>query len=163
MMHPMRVEWSLPDECKRKQALDDVAKVQSRMVRHRANEIYNLDAASIEFELASKCTSAERDNVWLRRFPGLGAEVVYFGTLLSVRYVPAQYAARHYDRGGIDLGRTAVTADQLSKSKWVALVATESGTKEMDPMILRVMWPMAPGDPIGGIVSESELARRAAK
>lgn len=154
----MRVEWTLPDEAKRGAARKQMVRDVERL--HSGNRLSDMDG--LDMKLADCRTENERALVWSRRYPDLDATITRFGTLLSVRHVPAQYAARHYDRGGIDLGTTGVTAVKLCEARWVALVATETGTVEMDPITLRVMWSSARGDQIGGIVDPSEITRRGA-
>lgn len=153
MINPMRVEWDVPDTERRRvagRAMDD----DIRRIQLRDNH-----DPGLEMELAACRSGAERERVLLRRYPDISATVTRFGTLLSVRYVPEQWGVRSR-MGGFDSQITLTDSVKLSEAKWVALVATEKGTVEMDPTTLRVMWPCAPGDPIGGVVTASELRRR---
>lgn len=155
MMHPMRVEWTVPDEAKRKAAAaqieQDAADWQCGM---RTNTRYPYRA------MVAVRDGEERSEILMRAYPEMQAEIIHYGTMLSIRYVPEQWGVRTFARGGLDLGTTGSAPIKLCDAKWVALVATEGGTVEMDPRNLRVMWPMSAGDPIGGVVSADELRRR---
>lgn len=148
MNTPMRVEWTVPDEAKRAAA---------REALNRDLQDWNSD---IKIAICRARDASEKFEIAAKRFPDLDAVIVHYGTLLSVRYVPEQWGLRTFQRGGIDLGTTGAQPVKLCESKWVALVATEDGTREMDPRDLRVMWPMSASDPIGGVVSWDELERR---
>lgn len=151
MIHPMRVEWSEPDREKRAAANTCVS---ADIANIRAAGMALAGLADLERALLLCQSDEEKFTIWARRYPDLNAETLHYGTLLSVRYVPAQYGVTYDQRSG------RATTHELCKSKWVALVATADGTKEMDPMTLRVMWPMSAGDPIGGMISPDELRRR---
>ena len=143
MMHPMRVEWTAPDEPKRAAAQLQVDRALS-------------PGPGQDVALHRDLTLAHpwgKSAVLAARFPDLAAVVHHFGTLLSIRYISEQW-------GVVTSARGSGVPVLLSKSRWVALVATAEGTREMDPLNLRVMWPCAPGDPIGGVVTAEELARR---
>jgi hypothetical protein len=144
MMHPMRVEWTVPDEAKRAAARD-------ALDRDRRNQTNGL-----AFSLISARGIAEQHEIVSRRYPDLEAVVVHFGTLLSIRYVPSHLG--YEERAGSlpQVRSFAVPA------RWVALVATADGTREMDPTKLRVMWPMSAGDPIGGVIDLDQRAREEA-
>lgn len=155
MMHPMRVEWTVPNEAKRAAAQEQVERdAADAKVRARMDMRYPYKA------LIAARSHEERNAILLGAYPDLDAEIVHYGTLLSIRYVPEQWSLRTFDRGGLDLGTTGSAPVKLCGAKWVALVATADGTVEMDPRTLRVMWPMSAGDPIGGVVTAEELARR---
>jgi hypothetical protein len=147
MMHPMRVEWSEPDQAKRLAANNKVTE-DVKLIRNDRILGRLADLAGLERSLMLARGESEKFRIWARRYPDLEAEIVRFGTLLSIRYVPAQY--------GVTVGSMSgrATTHKLCDSKWVALVATQHGTQEMDPTRLRVMWPSAPGDPIAGVVTE---------
>lgn len=150
MMQPMRVEWDEPDEAKRKAANEAVERDIAYMENNRT--------MGIEQALMNCRTPAERDEVWGRRHPDLHATITYFGTLLSVRYVPAQWGIAV--SGELSLSRSISSrAVEMTRAKWVALIATATGTREMDPTTLRVMWPSAPGDPIGGRIEDDAVMR----
>lgn len=154
MMHPMRVEWTTPDEAKRSAAAAQIERDAADWQRGiRSGTRYPYRA------LVAARGTEERSDVLARAYPDLHAEIVHYGTLLEVRYVPEQWGVRTFARGGLDLGTTGSGPIKLCASKWVALVATEDGTREMDPTKLRVMWPMSAGDPIGGVVTGDELRR----
>jgi hypothetical protein len=156
-MHPMRVEWVAPDGARRLAAFKEVERDREGM--HQASRTGGGDAdlELLRRSLAGVRTDAEIERVWHARYPDLGATVTHYGTLLSVRYVPAQHGVTSDQKSG------RVTKHELSPAKWVALVATADGTVEMDPTKLRVMWPMSAGDPIGGIVEHDERARNQAR
>lgn len=130
MFKPIPVEWVTPN-------------VDARDAAERAMmaEMQQLSARKDHRELdrrLSACTSAEeRREVWLARYPDLEAVTVHRGTLIAVHYAPAQWAARHFQRGGLDLGTTGIAPVKLCEAKWVGLVLTERGIVEMDPAILR--------------------------
>lgn len=148
MMHPMRVEWTVPDETK--QAAANVA--MQRDAQRMASGGVDADLELLHVALVRARTD-ERAAILARHYPDLAATVTHYGTLLSVRYVPAQFGAI-YDQTTRQSGVL-----RLAEAKWVALVATADGTREMDPTTLRVMWPMAGGDPIGGTVDQDKRAR----
>jgi len=94
-----------------------------------------------------------REEILARYYPDLNASKTFYGTLLSVRFVPVQYGVTVSP----NTGNTKV--HRMGADRWVALVATEHGTQQMDATTLRVMWPMSAGDPIWGEVTEDEIAR----
>lgn len=141
-----RVQWTEPDHDKQRAAR---GKFKRDMTDRR-----HMRESGLEKRLAA-CHASDRDRVIAELYPDLDAVVVHFGTLLSVRFVPAQYGL-----SGPDLN-SAQRSIKLCDDRWVALVATEHGTAEMDPRKLQVMWQCAPGDPIGGIVSADELSLQA--
>lgn len=151
MMHPMRVEWTVPNEAKRSAARERVNAAIERSRTDRSSELYREMLA---------CDPDRRDEMLANRYPDLRAEIVYFGTMLSVQYVAEQWGVRAFDRGGLDLGTTGATGIKLCSAKWVALVVTPDGTVEMDPRNLRVIGPAVDGEPMSGVVSASELAVR---
>lgn len=149
MMHPMRVEWTVPDHTK-----IEAAEKMPRADAIRINGPFvDADLELLKVALIRVRTDAERDEIWCRRYPDLAATLTYYGTLLSVRHVPAQRGVTFDPQ----TRRTAI--HEISSDRWVALVATADGTREMDPMKFRVLWPMSPGDPIGGIVDLDQRAR----
>lgn len=154
MMHPMRVEWTVPDDLKRETAR---AQMERDIESWRSGMPSKPDLRRV---LIVSNSPEERNAALVRHYPDLHADIVHYGTLLSIRYVPEQWGVRTFVRGGLDLGTTGSAGMKLCDAKWVALVATADGTVEMDPRTLRVMWPMSAGDPIGGVVSAEELARR---
>ena len=150
MMHPMRVEWTVPDHAKICAAQNAVNHDMERM-SVRGSDRVPIGAAIPDLvvlmrALACAANAEERDRIWHSRYPDLSATVTHYGALLSVRYVPAQYAALLTPRG-------AMISKELTAARWVALVATADGTVEMDPTKLTVKWPMAAGDPIGGTIA----------
>lgn len=118
-MNPVRCEWTLPDEAKRTAALDAIARDGRR---------HDTD---LDILAASTVNKADRHALMVRRYPDLDAVTCHHGLLLSVRYVPAQYAF------GVQPAGKLVT-DRIAPAKWVALVATETGIIEMDPLMLTV-------------------------
>ena len=155
MQIPMRVEWTEPDEAKRAAARE----------RFQRDAEHWRDGLSLELEGLHRRammtrSPQERADAIASAYPDLAADITHFGTLLAMHYVPEQWGVKMYQRGGLDLGSTGAQPVKLCEAKWVALVATEHGTREMDPTRLRVMWPMSAGDPIGGVVSRDELERR---
>src|ERR1044071_441015 len=129
-MHPMRVEWTVPDEAKRAAARERVERDIERSRTDRSSDLHRVMLA---------CRPDERDAILSRRYPDLHAEILHYGTLLSIRYAPEQWAMRTFARGGLDLGAAGAAPIKLCDAKWVALVATQDGTVEMDPRNLRVM------------------------
>lgn len=152
-MHPMRVEWTEPDYKRRHEATAAMADEQARVSRGDFGAHAEMEDLRRELALAHP---SERAQIWHSRHPGLSAVKTFYGTLLSVRYVPAQF-------GVVPSARAGSVTVQMSEAKWVALVATDLGTQEMDPTKLIVKWPLAGGDPIGGTIGsdvEVERARR---
>lgn len=152
MMHPMRVEWPVPDWPKISSANEAI----SRDLRRMSDPFRLPDLEMLQMALSAATDAAGRDAVWRRRYPDLTATVTHYGTLLSVRYVPSHLGYEERDGSLPRMRSFAMPA------RWVALVATADGTVEMDPTKLRVMWSMSAGDPIGGIVEHDERARNQA-
>lgn len=150
-MTPIRVEWTVPDEARREAAR---AMVQRDRERH-ADRSYGADHA-----LAATRSEDELVAVWLQRYPDLEAVTTHFGHMISLVHVPAQYAARTFERQGLDLGTVGIAPFKLSEARWVALIATEAGIVEMDPRVLRVPGLPNVSGPVGGTLSRVALADR---
>lgn len=84
-MHPMRVEWTVPDEAKRKAACaqieQDAADWQQGM---RTSTRYPYR------DLVMARDGEERSDILMRAYPDMHAEIVHYGTMLSIHYVPEQ-------------------------------------------------------------------------
>jgi hypothetical protein len=131
----MHVEWTTPDEERRRAAHVEM--------RRQSGDLNHL--------MMSFRTKEERDAALVDRFPDLEAVVTHFGTMLSMAYIPAQHAVAY--AGGFSSGTTGNAYKmELSKARWVALVATEDGTVEKDPTTLKVLGRYSGGDPICGRV-----------
>lgn len=150
MINPLRVEWSTPDEARR-------AAAREQAERDARRDAHRLGMSQVEHDMLT-CRPGEREAVLIRHYPDLGAEVHNFGAMIDVRYVSEQWGVRTFSRGGMDLGTTGSVPLKLCDAKWVALVVTEDGTREMDPRTLRVCGPVIPGDALCGRRDDNRMS-----
>lgn len=139
LTEPMRVEWTTPNLPKQQAA------------RRSADQAMRDPNSDIKAALMLARDQEEKAAVIERAFPDLGAFDRHFGTMLALEYVPEQYGY------AINHSTDMAHSKRLREAKWVALVATEHGMREMDPATLRVLWAMAPGDRVCGTVTGNEI------
>ena len=122
-----RVWWTRPDETKRNAAA-------ARAVAAAQLKSRQMTSFKTPEELFDEAIAAEPDADAVRE---------YFGVLLTVpTYVPGHIETDERD-GSLPRYRNRVVP-----ARWVALVATSTGVREVNPLELQVIGAWQPGEPI---------------
>lgn len=124
------VEWTEPDETRRRPARLAAERDRQAMVSP------GVEPGLREFARVLRLADSEdeRDELWIGRYPDLGATMTRRGVLLSVAHQPEQW--------GLQFGDKLRTSPvRLCVARWTALVMTDDGCVEMDPSRLRPASP----------------------